>query len=42
MTSVVEVLAVIPSAEEVEATLSDWEDHVNTPTGLAWVRDRLD
>jgi hypothetical protein len=37
----VEVLAVISSAEEVEAILGGWEEHVSTPDGLAWVRDRL-
>lgn len=38
---VVDVLAVIASAQEVEAILTDWEEHVSTPNGLAWVRDRL-
>ena len=38
---VVEVLAVVFSAEEVEAILSGWEEHVSTPDGLGWVRDRL-
>jgi hypothetical protein len=37
----VEVLAIIFSAEEVEAILSGWQEHVSTPDGLAWVRDHL-
>jgi hypothetical protein len=37
----VEILAVIPSAEEVAALLDGWQEQVSQPDSLTWLRERV-
>jgi hypothetical protein len=37
----VEILGVIPELDEVERILAGWQDEMNKPNSIQWVRDRL-
>jgi len=37
----VEILDVIPSADDVATLLAGWQEQVSEPDGVAWVRERV-
>jgi hypothetical protein len=37
----VEILAVVPAREAIDAMLDGWQDAMTGPNSIAWVRDRV-